>query len=349
MTSTVLRRKASAIISCSTRKGAAHRRPSAISSRRATVRTSTSSRKRWSSVCLFSGPQAIGVRVQASWCELRRARQSRGDPVRRRRADACNCSSSRRRQSVRSSKAHGIDRSCMRCPASARTCRITWQFRLMFRCKKPITTNDDLASWRSTIGIGLRYAVQAQRPDGGRHRSCGHVRRALAHSQTPDVQFHIAAVSAEQAGGKTHPWPGLHLQRLPAPPGLARFDPYPVELRRRRAGDQGELSHQGGGFGARAVAGVRLAQSLAAAPSMRDSPRPPIGGPGRRRRRGRSRSSAGKRGAIIFTWFGTGNGSRRDGRRRSEPARARPDELAHCSTHRSCPRWYPATRARHRR
>jgi choline dehydrogenase len=32
--------------------------------------------------------------------------------------------------------------------------------------------------------------------------------RALPASQTPDIQFHFAALSAEMAGGETHPWPG---------------------------------------------------------------------------------------------------------------------------------------------
>jgi choline dehydrogenase len=32
--------------------------------------------------------------------------------------------------------------------------------------------------------------------------------RALPQSTTPDVQFHFAALSAEMAGAKTHPWSG---------------------------------------------------------------------------------------------------------------------------------------------
>ncbi len=82
------------------------------------------------------------------------------------------------------------------------------QARVMFKVRQPITINDDLRSpWRrlrmgwnwlahrtGTLAIGINYG--------------GMFARALPESRTPDIQFHFAALSAEMAGAKTHPWSG---------------------------------------------------------------------------------------------------------------------------------------------
>ena len=165
-------------------------------------------------------------------------------------------------------QAHGID-VVHALPGVGENLQDHLQFRLMYRCKKPITTNDDLASWRRTIGIGLRYLFKRSGPMAVGINHVGMFARALAQSQTPDVQFHIAAVSAEQAGGKTHPWPGFTFsvcQLRPASRGS-------IHIRSGAVGDApairaNYLTEQEDWRCA--VAGVRLAQSLANAPSMRD-------------------------------------------------------------------------------
>lgn len=85
------------------------------------------------------------------------------------------------------------------------------QYRLMFRCKKAITTNDELNSWWRRIGIGVRYALNRSGPMAVGINHVGMFARALPDAKTPDVQFHVAALTAEQAAGKPHRWPGFTL------------------------------------------------------------------------------------------------------------------------------------------
>ena len=82
------------------------------------------------------------------------------------------------------------------------------QFRLMFRVSKPITTNDDLRSWFSQARIGLQWLITGTGPLGIGINQGGLFTRILPGSKTPDIQFHFGTLSADQAGGKPHPWPG---------------------------------------------------------------------------------------------------------------------------------------------
>ena len=83
------------------------------------------------------------------------------------------------------------------------------QFRLIFKCTKPITTNDDLASWRRRFGIGWKWLVHRSGPMVVGINHGGLFTRALPESTTPDIQFHFAALSAEAAGGKPHAFSGF--------------------------------------------------------------------------------------------------------------------------------------------
>lgn len=87
------------------------------------------------------------------------------------------------------------------------------QFRLLFRCKKPITTNDDLRSiWRSTR-IGLQWMFTGGGPLGVGINQGGLFTQILpspAHEVSrPDIQFHFATLSADMAGAKPHDFPGF--------------------------------------------------------------------------------------------------------------------------------------------
>lgn len=107
-------------------------------------------------------------------------------------------------------KAHGIDvRHAM--PAVGENLQDHLQIRLMFRCKKPITTNDDLSSWTRMAGIGLRYILNRRGPMAIGINHVGAFARALPESQTPDVQFHVSALTADKVADKPHPWPGFTL------------------------------------------------------------------------------------------------------------------------------------------
>jgi choline dehydrogenase len=82
------------------------------------------------------------------------------------------------------------------------------QFRLMYRVSKPITTNDDLRTLAGQARIGLKWLIRGTGPLGIGINQGGLFTRVLPGSQTPDIQFHFATLSAEQAGGKPHDWPG---------------------------------------------------------------------------------------------------------------------------------------------
>ena len=83
------------------------------------------------------------------------------------------------------------------------------QFRLIYKCRKPITTNDALNSAWGKIGIGLTWLKNRSGPMGLGINHGGMFTRALPESRTPDIQFHFAALSAEMAGGKAHEWSGF--------------------------------------------------------------------------------------------------------------------------------------------
>jgi choline dehydrogenase len=83
------------------------------------------------------------------------------------------------------------------------------QLRLLYKCTKPITTNDDLASFWRRCKIGLQWLLKRTGPLAIGINQGGLFTRVLPESKTPDVQFHFATLSAELAGAKPHPWPGF--------------------------------------------------------------------------------------------------------------------------------------------
>ena len=83
------------------------------------------------------------------------------------------------------------------------------QLRLIYRCTRAITTNDDLASWWRSMKIGLQWLISRSGPLAVGINQCGLFARVMPESVTPDVQFHFATLSAELAGAKPHPWPGF--------------------------------------------------------------------------------------------------------------------------------------------
>jgi choline dehydrogenase len=136
------------------------------------------------------------------------------------------------------------------------------QLRVMYKCTRPITTNDDLASFWRSCAIGLRWLLQRKGPLAIGINQGGLFARVLPESKTPDVQFHFATLSADLAGAKPHPWPGFTMsvcQLRPESRGTVRIrsaDPLQApamqpnylaaELDRRCA-----------------IAGIRLARRLA--------------------------------------------------------------------------------------
>ncbi|MBB6306956.1 GMC family oxidoreductase [Xanthobacter tagetidis] len=85
------------------------------------------------------------------------------------------------------------------------------QLRLLYRCSKPITTNDALNSLIGRLRMGLEYALFRGGPLAIGINQGGLFTRVLPESKTPDIQFHIGTLSADMAGGKVHDYSGFTL------------------------------------------------------------------------------------------------------------------------------------------
>jgi choline dehydrogenase len=85
------------------------------------------------------------------------------------------------------------------------------QIRLIYRLKRPISTNDALRSLGGRMRIGLEWLLHRSGPLAIGINQCGLFTRVLPESRTPDIQFHIATLSADMAGGKVHDFPGITL------------------------------------------------------------------------------------------------------------------------------------------
>ena len=94
------------------------------------------------------------------------------------------------------------------------------QIRLIYECRKPVTTNDELNSWLGRAKIGLQWLLTRSGPLAVGINQGGCFMRALPdESSTPDIQFHVATLSAEMAGAKVHPFSGFTLSVCQLRPG----------------------------------------------------------------------------------------------------------------------------------
>lgn len=85
------------------------------------------------------------------------------------------------------------------------------QVRLIYQCAKPITTNDQLNSLVGRLRIGAEWLFRRSGPLAVGINQGGLFTRVLPESTTPDIQFHIATLSADMAGAKPHPFSGFTL------------------------------------------------------------------------------------------------------------------------------------------
>jgi choline dehydrogenase len=83
------------------------------------------------------------------------------------------------------------------------------QSRLVYRCTKPVTLNDDMASLPRSLGIGLRYALLRKGPLTVSAGYAGGFFRTDPRLATPDVQAHFINFSTTKMGDKLHPFSGF--------------------------------------------------------------------------------------------------------------------------------------------
>jgi choline dehydrogenase len=90
--------------------------------------------------------------------------------------------------------------------------------RLIYKCAKPVTTNDALASvWRKAL-MGANYFLFRSGPMAIGVMTGGLITRVLPEAKTADLQVFISTVSAEQRGAAPHPWSGFTLVYYPMRP-----------------------------------------------------------------------------------------------------------------------------------
>ncbi|WP_304351318.1 GMC family oxidoreductase [Comamonas testosteroni] len=83
-----------------------------------------------------------------------------------------------------------------------------FQVRLMYEVSKPITTNDALRSISGQVGMGMKWLLNRSGPLAVGINMAGMFCKVLPESKTPDIQFHFGTLSADQAAGKPHDFPG---------------------------------------------------------------------------------------------------------------------------------------------
>jgi choline dehydrogenase len=83
------------------------------------------------------------------------------------------------------------------------------QYRLIYELNQPISTNDQLSSWFGQLKMGLDWLLFRGGPLSIGINQGGLFTRVMKDSKTPDIQFHLATLSAEMAGGKVHPFSGF--------------------------------------------------------------------------------------------------------------------------------------------
>ena len=96
-------------------------------------------------------------------------------------------------------------------PAVGQNLQDHLQFRLIYKCTKPITTNDTLRSLWGRARLGLEWLLFRTGALAVGINQGGMFARLMADAKTPDIQFHVATLSADMAGGKVHDFSGFTL------------------------------------------------------------------------------------------------------------------------------------------
>lgn len=142
------------------------------------------------------------------------------------------------------------------------------QIRLIYESTRP-TTNDDLNSLVGQARLGLQWLLHRSGPLAVGINQGGCFMRALPdEAKTPDIQFHVATLSADMAGAKVHPFSGMTLsicQLRPESRGHIRIrsgDPFePPEMQPNYLST--DLDRR------TTVAGVKAARRIASSAAMR--------------------------------------------------------------------------------
>ncbi len=139
--------------------------------------------------------------------------------------------------------------------------------RVVYKCTRPVTTNDELRNvWRKAL-TGMRYVFLRRGPMAVGVMTGGMITRALPDAATPDMQFFISTVSADARGAAPHPFPGFTLVFYPMRPTSRGF--VRIKSADPMAAPAMQPNYLSTDYDRRImVAGARMARSLAATPSL---------------------------------------------------------------------------------
>jgi choline dehydrogenase len=85
------------------------------------------------------------------------------------------------------------------------------QARVLYKCSKPITTNDDLNSLHRKMLIGMRYVFFRRGPLAVGINRAGGFARTSEDLNRPDIQFHFGTLSSDAPGSPVHSFSGFTL------------------------------------------------------------------------------------------------------------------------------------------
>jgi len=141
------------------------------------------------------------------------------------------------------------------------------QARAIFKCTKPITTNDILGSWWRKAAMGAQYAFARGGPMAIGINQGGMFARTDPGLDRPNVQFHFATLSSDMAGSPVHRFSGFTMsvcQLRPESRGFVRVKtPDPLAAPAMQPNYLSTDLDR-----ATVVAGLRLARKLAATPAL---------------------------------------------------------------------------------
>lgn len=83
------------------------------------------------------------------------------------------------------------------------------QVRMMYRCTKPITTNDALKTVFGRMRIGLDWLMFQKGPVAAGIQLGVMFAKTRPELDRPDIQFHFGTISADMTAGKPHDFPGF--------------------------------------------------------------------------------------------------------------------------------------------
>lgn len=81
--------------------------------------------------------------------------------------------------------------------------------RMMYRCNRPVSTNNDINSWFGRMRVGLQYLLMKKGPLATGINQAGAFFRTDPSLSRPNMQFMFGTLSADQQGGAIHPFPGF--------------------------------------------------------------------------------------------------------------------------------------------